>query len=165
MSKLLLTAEHLRTLLEYNSETGEFKWLITKGPRAKIGSFAGSIRTDGYITIRIHGRAYKGHQLAWFIFYGVWPDGEPDHKNSNHADNRIDNLRDLSHASNMQNRRKARAGSKSGMLGVTILKSGRFVAQIMTNGKQKHIGVFDTAEEAHIAYINAKRIYHPSSTL
>ena len=30
----------------------------------------------------------------------------------------------------------------------------------MVNGKKIHLGLFDTKEDAHNAYLNAKKIYH-----
>lgn len=37
-------------------------------------------------------------------------------------------------------------------------------AQIKTYGKKKHLGYFDTAEEAHAAYCAAAEIYHREFT-
>jgi hypothetical protein len=159
-----LTAQHLRELLDYDPETGVFTWRVTKGPRAQAGAVAGSRRADGYLSIKIDGTHYKCHQLAWLHHYGKWPEGDVDHRNGGHADNWIDNLRDVPHAVNMQNRTAARTGSKTGLPGVTVYRK-RFVAQIMTAGKQKHLGVFDTPEEAHAAYVEAKRARHEGCTL
>ena len=37
-------------------------------------------------------------------------------------------------------------------------KMNKYQARIGVNGKQKHLGLFDTAEEAHKAYVTAKKI-------
>lgn len=44
------------------------------------------------------------HRLVWETFNGPIPEGyEIDHKNRNRADNRLDNLRCVTHVENMQN--------------------------------------------------------------
>lgn len=161
----MLTAQRLRELLHYDPETGVFTWAVYKGQRAKAGSVAGNTRTDGYTAIKIDGIPYRCHRLAWLHFYGVWPDGEVDHWDGDHANNRIKNLRDARHSLNMQNRRSARKGSRTGVIGVTIGPGGKFIAQLMTSGKQKHLGSFATLEEARSAYIEAKRASHEGCTI
>lgn len=42
----------------------------------------------------------------------------------------------------------ARKDNKSGAIGVLRRKSGKWLASAMTEGKQRHIGYFDTKEEA-----------------
>jgi hypothetical protein len=41
-----------------------------------------------------------------------------------------------------------------------VRRDDRFIAQIKSNGKQNYLGIFDTAEEAHIAYLDAKKKLH-----
>jgi hypothetical protein len=65
---------------------------------------------------------------------------------------------------NQQNRKTATTGSKTGLLGVSEGKN-RFQARIHVNGKQKTIGWFKTAQQAHEAYINEKRKVHPGCTI
>lgn len=106
------------------------------------------------------------HRLAWLYVHGRWPDGLIDHKNGDRADNRFDNLRDVAHRVNMQNLRKAFVSSKTGLLGASPLKDGRFGAFIKRDGKSKNLGTFDTPELAHAAYVAAKRvIHHEGNTL
>jgi acetylornithine deacetylase/succinyl-diaminopimelate desuccinylase-like protein len=64
----------------------------------------------------------------------------------------------------MQNMRRAMKSNQTGLLGVRF-RDGTYSAQIKVNGKSKHIGLFHSAEEAHAAYVAAKRIHHPSGTL
>lgn len=159
-----LTSEQVRLLLGYCSTSGVFTWLRKPCKAIHAGSVAGGYHPDGYIVIRIDGRLYKAHRLAWLHFYGEWPSLSIDHINGQRSDNRIANLRYVTHQQNMENRRVAHKGSKTGLLGVH-LNYGRFVARIRVKGALKHLGSFSSANEAHQAYVDAKRIHHPGSTL
>jgi hypothetical protein len=80
--------------------------------------------------------------------FGEWPKGEIDHVNRDSLDNRIANLRDVSQSENARNRPQ-QANSTSGVKGVYWHKaSQRWQAQIAVNGKQIHLGLFDTLDEA-----------------
>jgi hypothetical protein len=120
---------------------------------AKIGKRAGNYTADGYRHMRVNGKVYREHQLVWFLHKGYLPK-EIDHINCVRDDNRIENLRECTRTENMQNRKNPMSTNKLGLLGVTK-HYNKFRAQITRNGKQKHIGLFDTAEEAHRAYLNA----------
>ncbi len=75
-----------------------------------------------------------------------------DHINGVRDDNRLENLRMADSLQNNFNRGTQRR-DKSGFKGVCIKKgSKRWVAQITIDGKRKHLGLFDTAEEAAAAY-------------
>jgi hypothetical protein len=78
------------------------------------------------------------------------------------SDNRLENLREVSQQVNCQNRRKAHG--VSGLLGAHP-HQGRFSSSIRYGGKNHYLGIFDTAEEAHAAYLEAKRKHHEGSTL
>jgi hypothetical protein len=127
---------------------------------------AGWTARRGIRFIEIDQRNYKAHRLAWLYVHGVWPTGEIDHRNGDPRDNRIANLRDVTHAVNLQNLTKPRAGCKSGMLGAQWDASRqKWKASIRTQGASKHLGRFDTPEEAHEAYKNAKRKLHDGCTI
>ena len=56
---------------------------------------------------------------------------------------------------------KPRKNNKSGYRGVSLNKrTNRYVADITFKGKRHHLGEFDTAEEAHDAYLKAKEELH-----
>lgn len=154
MSKL--TAARLREVISYDPETGLFYWLKTER-RVKAGDIAGSY-TQGYFNIQIDGKLYRSHRLAWFYVNGIWPANGLDHMNGISTDNRIANLREANQSQNMANARRSR-NCKSGFKGVTAYRS-RWVATIGKFGRKKHIGVFDTPEEAHAAYLAAATNLH-----
>ena len=158
-----LTAERLREVLNYNPETGVFTWRTTTNRKIRIGDIAGT-DSHGYVAIRIDGRRYLAHRLAWLWMNGEWPASIIDHEDTNPSNNRWENLRLATHRINMQNRRRATFNSSTGLLGVAKNRSS-FQAQIGANGETHYLGCYATAEEAHAVYVAAKRRLHEGCTL
>lgn len=159
--------ERLRQLLQYDPDSGQFIRLTSHhSNRAwRAGTSAGYLHPNGYVLISIDNTNYVAHRLARFYVTGEWPAGQVDHVDGNRANNRWANLRDVPASVNSQNRRRAARHNKTGFLGVCKHKDGRFQAGIEVNGQSKHLGLFDTAEEAHTAYVAAKRQLHEGNTL
>ena len=159
----LLTAEQLRDIFNYNPDSGVFSWRQGRGP-VKAGHVAGTVNARGYRYITINKRFYLAHRLAWLHFYGVWPEGEVDHKNQNKSDNKIENLRDVTHSQNMHNRPKY-ANNNSGFRGVSWNRSlALWRAEISVNKKKIHLGYFNTAESAYSAYTTAREERYQKQT-
>ena len=78
---------------------------------------AGGDRSNGYWYIRIDGKGYLGHRLAWLYMHGHFPDGLLDHKTRNPSSCRIADLRKATHSQNAANT-NLRATSTSGFKGV-----------------------------------------------
>lgn len=159
-----LTAERLRELLDYDPDTGVFTRKVRTANNVQVGDVAGALRHNGYIQISIDGRLHLAHRLAWLYVTGESPPSEIDHINGVKNDNRIANLRLATSAENKHNQRKPHADNTTGFLGVTH-RRGKFMAQIMVDGKKKFIGDFKNPEEAHAAYLKAKRQFHPFGTI
>ena len=156
-----LTAERVRELFEYDSDSGVLSWKVAVG-KAKTGKQAGCLVPDGYVKVGISGCIYAIHRVIWLYVHGHWPRHDIDHLNGDRADNRLANLRDVTRSVNSQNLKRARVTSKSGLLGVSRHKGRKtFQAQIKTSGRSRHIGSYSTPEEAHSAYLDAKREEHP----
>lgn len=150
--------------LDYDPETGLFRWKVDVSRIAKQGSIAGHLSGKGYRAISFQGKSYLSHRLAWLIVYGEWPPYGIDHINGVPDDNRIANLRSIPQSLNVQNLRRARADNTIGFLGVT--RAGkRFSARIWVAGKSKRYGCYDTPEEAHEAYLKVKRELHKGCTI
>ena len=162
----MLTQDELKDILTYNLETGIFIWnKDTFNKRCKVGKIAGSFDC-GYIRITIKSKRFLAHRLAWFYMNGIWPNNNIDHINGIKNDNRICNLRLATIAENQQNRFNASSNSTHGYLGITWNKTAnKWSSKIMINRKRIHIGYFDTAIEAHNAYIETKRKVHEYCTI
>lgn len=166
MAKADLSAERLRELLSYSPETGAFAWRVAASPRVSCGKPAGRQNKRGYIVITVDGKARYAHRLAWLYETGEWPKQQVDHINGNKSDNRLCNLRDISPAGNTQNQTRPQRGSTTGLLGVSKAKDRKkFRACIKVSSGTVCIGSFETAETAHTAYIEAKRMLHAGNTL
>lgn len=160
----MLTQERLKKLFDYDSETGSLTWKV-KGGRRKVGKPAGYLRKDGYRQVWADGKARKEHRMIWMYHHGFDSLCEIDHINGNKSDNRIENLREATKAENQQNRKKAaKLNKSSGLIGVTKRHNG-WQARIQINKRHVHIGLFSTAEEAHLAYLAKKKEIHPFQTL
>jgi hypothetical protein len=159
-----LTAERVRELYSYDSTTGVLCHRFHRGCRA-AGSPTGNPGKHGHLYTGVDGATLLVHRLIWLYVTGAWPEHSIDHIDGNPRNNAWANLRAATQAENMQNMRKAVATNKSGVLGAHTMASGRFSSKIRSNGRPIHLGVFDTAAEAHAAYVTAKRLLHPFNTL
>jgi len=156
--------DRISEVLDYHPESGLFRWKVHLGARRRAGSIAGCVNAAGYVVISIDGRQFRATRLAWVLTYGRWPSGVVDHIDHDRLNNRITNLRDVSVSVNTQNQVRSSIRSRSGLLGV--YPSGyRWGAKIVVNGRRTYLGQFDSAQEAHEAYVAAKRRLHPGCTL
>lgn len=160
-----ISAAYVREIFEYDPETGSLFWKLgSKG--VAPGARAGTIDSQGYVCVRHAGRSYCGHRLAWALVTGEFPEGVIDHINGNRSDNRLCNLRSTTQAINIQNRKRAQKNSASGLIGAhSCIKTGRWRASICVDGKITRLGYFDAPEQAHEAYLQAKRRLHQGCTI
>lgn len=171
MANADLSADRVREILNYDADTGVFTYKIDRRNGSKAGDVAGWITKPvaGHKprrVIEIDQMNYKAHRLAWLYVHGEWPIGVIDHRNGDALDNSIANLRDTTQTVNLQNRHAANSNSSSKLLGAYWNK-GRNVwkSQIKAGGKLRFLGTFDTAEDAHMAYLSAKRRLHEGCTI
>ncbi len=160
-----MNQDKLKELLSYEPTTGIFTWLISKGS-IKAGDIAGSHGKYKHLYVKIDGKTYYLHRLAWLYLYGEMPKYMIDHINGISDDNRIDNLRDVTNTVNQQNQKKAHINSKSGLIGACWNKQNKaWKAQITHQGKVIYLGLYKTAQLAHEAYLTAKRELHIGCTI
>jgi hypothetical protein len=150
----MLSQQELKELLDYDPETGVFKWKVDHTCNVKIGTVAGTINNNGYLYIGVNNKSYRAHRLAWLYMTGSWPKDDIDHINGCKTDNRIENLRDVSNRDNQCNKTRHRNGRLPGASWHKRLK--RWQARICINNESNFLGYFDTEFEAHEAYLTAK---------
>ena len=112
---------YLRERYTYDAETGAIRH------KGRDRAVKGVVHVCGYRRINIRvGKNYTRilmHRAAWALYYGRWP-SEIDHLNGNKTDNRIENLREVSHGENDQNRVwKWKPNATTGLPGVFCNKS------------------------------------------
>ena len=147
--KPLPSAELIRECLSYNPLTGRFHWLTDRGRRIKAGDVAGRVKSTGYVGIKINGSEYLAHRLAWKLVYGADPTCVVDHLDGNRQNNAISNLQDTS---TRQNCRRETSAKRPLPRGVRLTPSGKYKASGRIDGKVTHLGTYQTAEEAAMAY-------------
>jgi len=157
----MFSAEEIRSAFRYDPETG-IVYRKMKGGVEKRASFFAKLQGRNRVTYK--STKMYAYRVAWAIHFGVWPTREIDHINGDSSDDRIVNLRDVDRSTNQENLRRAKATNAIGVLGVS--KSGnRFFATVHAHGNSKYLGSFMNAEDAHNAYIEAKRKYHKGCTI
>lgn len=132
-------------------ELGVLRWRESPRNGVKKDAVAGNVQLNGYLQVGVAGQHYYAHRIVWLLTHGRWPVEEIDHINGDRTDNRLVNLRDVSHRGNQQNSPIHREGKPPG----TCKQGGRWRARIQIDGKRRHLGMFDTEEEAHAAYMRA----------
>jgi hypothetical protein len=153
-----LTQKRLKEVLDYNKETGIFVAKIMRSNRP-LGKEVGYPNAHGYLRARIDKKAYYMHRLAWLYVYGKFPTKWIDHKNRNKKDNRIDNLRDISHSENHRNM-PLQSNNTSGYAGINWNKKNKkWRARIKVNSREIHLGAFKNKEEAVNAKMHAEKLY------
>jgi HNH endonuclease len=159
----------LRKCFAYDPSTGVLTWRsrpLSHFPNTTMhkmwnaqhaGKAAGcrTARRALIVGIKYEGIAYQFfvHRIAWAISTGRWPRHEIDHRDHDPANNRLDNLREATPAENQQHRAGVRGCSQHP-------RNGRWRSVIYVP-ERIHLGYFDTEAEAHAAYLEAKRKYHP----
>jgi hypothetical protein len=143
-------------VIGYSPSTGKFFCL--KGKRR--GQETGLVEDSGYVRVSYRGKYVPGHQLAWRIMTGKWPEQEIDHINRVKHDNRFENLRLATRGENSRNKGK-HSNNTSGFKGVHWHKQrGAWVARIMVERDAIHLGCFANREDAFAAYAAAAKELH-----
>ena len=158
----MLQQQNVRQLFNYDAEAGIVTRRTTHAYNAKLGDVVGfKGNSSGHLQVKISGVAYWLHRIIWLWVYGYMP-VQVDHKNQNGSDNRIENLREVTHTGNQRNRKRNK-NNKTGVMGVYPSK-GKFCACIRVNGKSVHLGTFALLEDARSAREHAEEKYnfHPN---
>lgn len=152
-----LTQEEALRLLEYEPESGVLRFRVGRS-NVRAGAVAGSVNAHGYRQLKVANKDYLAHRVIWLMVHGRWPADQIDHIDGDRLNNRLDNLREATHAENGRNLRM-RATNTSGVTGVYWSKrSKRWVAQIRDGGRQRYIGQFCDMDAAIAARRAAEKV-------
>jgi len=161
---MMIQQREVRELLFYDPETGIFTWrergrgwFKSDGAHKSwnsrdAGKIAGSVHVNSkgfqLIVIRLIGRLYSAHRLAWLYMTDEPLPDEIDHINRDATDNRWYNLRASSRKQNSKNKSKYRTNT-SGVSGVHWhKKTNKWMARCKVGGRRYHLGYFNDIEDA-----------------
>lgn len=168
--------ETLQALLHYEPDTGKLFWkersleMFKRERSWKMWNarYAGeetfrAVQPNGYLSGGLFGRQRYAHRVIWKLVYGEDPE-QVDHVNGDRANNRLENLRNVSNLENGRNQ-KFNSRNTSGVMGVTWHKTAsKWQAQIAVKGAYTHLGLYDDFEVAVAARKAAeiKHGFHPN---
>ena len=156
--KRIPTQDELKALMHYDPETGVFTHLQSRG-KGRAGQTVGKVNVHGYVEMRVFNRLFGAHQLAFIYMTDRYPQRPMtvDHINGDKTDNRWCNLRIADYYGQSWNTGPHKT-NKSGLKGAWPCKTtGRWISMLEMDRKRIWIGRFDTAEDAHKAWINTAR--------
>ena len=142
----LPSQKKLQELFYYKD--GYLYWKVRIRTSIDLSKPAGYVAKDGYRAIKIEGKKYKAHRLIWKYHCGKDPKEFIDHIDGNRTNNNMENLRESTNQQNGYNRGPPK-NNKLGIKGVYKHRN-KYAARIIINGKNKHLGVFNTIEEARL---------------
>lgn len=151
----MITKELIAQCFEHRD--GKLYWKKVAHPNKQylVGQEAGSIHKTGYRHVTWLGKIHKVHRLIFILVHGYMPK-EIDHINGDRADNRIENLREVTRSENQYNKSAQR--NRSGYRGVTWhQKSNKWAVRVMKDGKSRSFGYFDDLEFAGFVAEEARR--------
>jgi HNH endonuclease/AP2 domain len=153
---MTITQELIRETFDY--QDGKLIWKKSKKTDV-VGKVAGAVGGRGYVDIKINGKIHKAHRLIYILHHGHAPE-MIDHRDCDKTNNRIENLRPATVSQNVCNR-EAPANSTSGIKGVRFhQRDKKWIAYAKINGKQKHLGTFESVDAAAIAATAARKELH-----
>lgn len=154
-----ITADYLRERLRYDAGTGKLFWREAGPQHFKIarihlawnkrfaGKEAGAELNNGYLYLNLKKQVMLVHRVIWMMVYGYWPE-QVDHINHIRTDNRLSNLREVTHVGNAQNI-SLPADNTSGRIGVYwFAQRNVWYARIKAHGKNHHLGFFKDKGDA-----------------
>lgn len=143
--------DYIKKYFSINPDTGD----ISRRDRKNSN---GSYDKDGYLILKIKGKQYKAHRVAWLLYYGCVPILEIDHVNRNKTDNRKSNLRLSNREINVLNI-GYKPNRETGIVGVYIDKSTNGLKKVYaTRYKGKLYRFYSLADAVKFRLNNGQRI-------
>lgn len=160
------SAEYIRERFAYDPASGVLSWrAIDAGNDPKKRTWntryadkpAGGVTTFGYLKLKLGDRHYQVHRLVWLWNAGEWPSHFIDHIDHDRQNNRIENLRLVTHIQNCRNAVLPKSNT-SGACGVRWrAREKKWHAYIYVDRKTLHLGFFPERENAVAARKSAER--------
>lgn len=151
----MLTRELLHEWFDY--EDGKLYWKKSPKYDIPVGTEAGTTRKDGYKVVGFKGKHYLIHRLNFLYHHGYLPE-LVNHKDQDHTNNRIENLREYNKKNNTYNTSKLWGHNTSGVRGVSWdSKQQKWTVRFKHEGKYKFLGYFEDKEEAIMVRQSAER--------
>lgn len=162
--------EFLHERLSLDASTGELRWkarpALGKAWNTRYaGKIAGTVVADEVVRVCLTYQGKKlllrAHRVVFAMLHGRWPKNDLDHRNRTPTDNTPANLREATHAQNMQNL-GLRIDNKSGFRGVAWhRKAGKWRGQVNVRGKTVFVGLFADLKAADRACVSARKTLLP----
>ena len=164
--------ELINKIFRYDPGSGKLFWKIRPATHTLPGTEAGRLnKGNGYIMVGYKGKQLRAHRVIMKIITGGYDESlQIDHIDHDRGNNRLSNLRVVSHAENMRNQ-SLRNTNKTGVTGVSVryTRKGtkRYTATIVVDYKPIFLGNYDTLDEAAAARAEAEIKYgfHPNHGL
>jgi hypothetical protein len=134
-----------------------YRLLKGSGPYGKKGEWVITtklLNKSGYYRTDISNKHILVHRLIAYAYLGLDITNskiQVDHINLDRSDNRVCNLRLVTHQQNQFN---------TNAKGYYKTKYGRYQSEIIANGVYEYLGTYATLEEARNKYLEAKKIKH-----
>ena len=165
MKKSLPDLNYIKSILDYNPDSGVFTWKVRR-QGIKIGQSAGTLWIDKrnpdskYYQIAINRKLYRLHRLAYFYVSSIDPmENQIDHADGDTLNNKFENLRLATHADNKKNQKKYK-NNTSGFKGVNWdKKTKKWRARITVNNKKISLGYYNNKFYAALVYARAAKHY------
>lgn len=105
----MITQAQMQADFFYEEHTGKLYRRDKGGLRE-----TGSRRKDGYILVGYNYKVYLAHRLIWLYKFGELPLCI-DHIDGNPSNNKLENLRSVTHRENIQNRTRLNKNNSTGL--------------------------------------------------
>jgi hypothetical protein len=145
MTDKTLTQQELLEIFDYID--GHLYWKSNRGSNRLKGKKAGWLNEGRHYDVMYKNKTHKMHRIIFLMHHGYLPK-EIDHIDGNPLNNKINNLREVTHSQNMQNSR-LRKDNISGEKGVIWDKTkNRWRVNCVLDKKQYHGGYHKNLTDA-----------------
>jgi len=151
----MITQKLVQSLFGYSY--GNLIRKVRTSSNTNIGEIVGCINNVGYSVVSVENKLYLVHRIIFLWHHGYLPENDVDHIDRNKSNNKIENLREISHRCNSRNT-KIYSHNTSGITGVTA-NGDSWVAQIHIDKHNNYLGRFKNFDDAVLARWRAECKY------